>query len=108
MAFGKGNLTSPVFIQTGSALINQQVQPQKGYTDIGTNVVFPVPFSAKPVVTISRDHKNNTIDTYPNAIVLGIQDLTPSGFTITTWNSNPTFTIMENTYGYSYIAIGAY
>ena len=105
MAFGKGNINSPSFIQTGQALLNQNVYPQAIVTGFA-QIIFPVAFSSIPTVTLTRYAvTGGLIGAY---LIMGIYGISTTGFYIDLYNSSPVTIVLANSYGYSYSAIGGY
>jgi hypothetical protein len=105
LCFGKGNLTSNQFIQTGSALLNHNVYPQAIMTGF-TQITFPVAFSSVPTVNITRYAVNGGLT--GAYLIMGVYNISTTGFYIDLYNSSPVTIVLANAYGYSYSAIGGY
>lgn len=105
LAFGKGNLTSSFFIQTGQTA--NSTSAILGLNPSGTPFVitFPTAFSAQPIVTVSLvTGTNNSIVC---GLVLSAYALSASGFTCAIYNTRTANTGTQ-AYACAWHAIGAY
>ena len=105
MAFGKGNYTSAMFFQSATSLINYNLAPLQSNSG-SPKITFQSAFSSIPIVMVTRYDVNMGVTGV--SVIMGTYNISTTGFYLELYNTATVNTALANTYGYSYIAFGAY
>ena len=105
LAFGKGNLTSGFFIQTGQTA--NSTSTILGLNPSGTPfiITFPTAFSAQPIVTVTL--VTGTVNSIVCGLVLSTYSITSAGFSCNIYNTRTANTGTQP-YACAWHAIGSW